>query len=78
MTGRPSQLEPPPEEGSRGRVEGKGRGPEPRGRVEWEADRGVTVSLSIIRAAGPERDFYDKKAGWSRWALFALSLKLGN
>lgn len=56
MTGHPRQQEPPPEEGSPGPVGVKGQGPELRGRVEQEADRGATVSLSIIRPAGSKQD----------------------
>lgn len=61
MTGCLRQQEPPPEEGSRGLVEDKCQGPEPRGGAEREVDRGVTVSLNIIRPAGSEQNFYNRK-----------------
>lgn len=60
MTGRPRQQGPPPE-GIRGPVGVKGQGPEPKGGAERGANRGTNVTLSIIRPAGSEQDFYSER-----------------
>lgn len=69
MTGHPRQQGPPPE-GICGPVGVRGQGPEQRGGVERGADRGAIATLSIIRPAGSEQDFYSKRTGRRGQDLF--------